>query len=84
MKWPWSKNVETKLVEPITLPRRGERWVLKPNSGSGDPFPAVEYGCFVRVLEVRAGWVRYYMGNIFPDNRATVESFLRMYERVLA
>jgi hypothetical protein len=66
-------------VEPKQEIAVGSLWTLRPDKG--DPFPAKNHEPS-RVLEVKDGWVRYYLGAYFPDERETVDMFLFMYEPV--
>ena len=71
---------EGEIVEtPI---RPNSQWVIKISQSKGDPFPIPNNKRYapVTVLEVRDGWVRYYIGSMFPDERKDVDTFLKMYE----
>lgn len=57
------------------IPKPGERWNLSDKS----PWPLNYPG--VKILDVKDGWVRYYMGRIFPDERMKLEMFLSVYKK---
>lgn len=59
----------------IGLPEPGELWELR----SDDPFES-KYKP-VKIIAVKDGWVRYYMGRAFPDERMKASFFVRMYEK---
>lgn len=61
-----------------STPQAGQHWRLQPDD---DPFPAKAYDP-VQILEVKEGWVRYWMGSFSPDNRKKVSEFVRMYDLV--
>lgn len=62
-----------------TTPQAGERWLLQPIDD--DPFAAKQRNP-VRIIEVREGWVRYWLSSVFPDERKEVGEFVGMYDRV--
>lgn len=66
------KNVE------VVSPNIGEQWSLVSNNG--DPWEKQKIT--VRILDVKAGWVRYYMSNVFPDERMEIKSFVQIYYKV--
>ena len=77
----WLKRKEKQ--EPIKEPKKeyeiskGQIWCF---SEKNDP-----WGCKdlkVTILDVKEGWVRYYMNPLFNDNRRTIVSFVSMYRRV--
>ena len=37
----------------------------------------------VTILDIKDGWVRYYNGSLFPDNRLTIESFICVFQKVV-
>ena len=57
----------------MELPKPGELWIFNPE----DPFES-KYAP-VKILDVKDGWVRYYMGWAFPDERMKASSFVKMY-----
>ena len=59
--------------------RIGEKWKLK--EGDGSPWPTKEFPP-VTILDVKEGWVRYEIGDAFPDNRMGIKEFTRIYEQV--
>lgn len=59
------------------FPVPGERWCFGGGI-SGDPFPP-KGGVTVRILDVKDGWVRYYMSELLPDERMNMSSFLYCY-----
>lgn len=58
----------------------GSLWVLH---NYRDPFPTRDRPP-VRVLDVKDGWVRYYIGEAFPDERMSVELFLGIFRQAQA
>lgn len=58
------------------IPRVGERW----RRNDGDPFPPKT---FAVILDVQAEWVRYRIGNTFPnvfdDERLPLATFVQVY-----
>lgn len=56
----------------------GSKWVLQKDAE--DPWP--RKAIFVKILDTREGWVRYYMNVGFPDNRMSEKLFRATYERV--
>ncbi len=77
----WLKRKEKQ--EQIKEPKKeheiakGQIWYF---SDKNDP-----WGCAdskVTILDVKDGWVRYYMNPVFNDNRRPIESFVSMYSRV--
>lgn len=78
----WNKGPKAKPADDHAaslLPSAGELWQFAPR-GRG-PWPVGHYKP-VTVLDVAEGWVRYSMGEIFTDERLTVEDFTRMYRKV--
>lgn len=59
----------------------GDYFLFKPGESDG-PFEAKKRKP-VLIKEVKHGWVRYDMGAPFNDERRTVESFLRMYRKIV-
>lgn len=55
----------------------GEQWVLK---GKDDPFePKIRAP--VDILDVKDGWIRYKIGDAFPDERMSANMFTRVYKK---
>lgn len=68
------KKAESAANEPKhRTPVPGEIWRYV----SSDPWEAKVTN--VRILDVKEGWVRYYMGELFPDNRMELRLFLGIY-----
>ncbi len=63
-----------------TIPRVGECWKFR-ETNDDDPWPVKDYGN-VNILDVKDGWVRYYMNSTFPDERRTISSFVKIYRKV--
>lgn len=59
----------------IQIPKAGEYWYIPDKS----PWPPKDR--FVKVLDVKDGWVRYYIGEFFPDERVTISTFLYIYKK---
>jgi hypothetical protein len=53
----------------------GAKWQLKDDKS---PWP--QPTCLVTILDVKDGWVRYYMGRMFPDQRMEEDLFRKIYE----
>lgn len=49
-------------------------------NGDKSPWPQVE-DSIVEILDVKDGWVRYYMNDLFPDNRMKINMFEAIYSR---
>ena len=64
-------------AEPC-IPNPGERWQIR---GKNDPWEGKRYNP-VKILDVKDGWVRYYLGDVFPDERQKIEKFVRIYTKV--
>ncbi len=75
--WQKSPDVEKDAVV-CAAPVKGEKWLL--DIGTSDPFPP-KYPP-VRILDVKDGWVRYWMGSLFDDERKPIDQFMRMYKKV--
>jgi hypothetical protein len=74
--------VDTIHVDLWPVPAVGESWYFFAEKRDGDPFPHKLPPTYARILEVRDGWVRYSIGNLFPDERLAIDEFTRMYSRV--
>lgn len=59
--------------EPVRVPAPDEQWCMRDKS----PWPKKNNP--VRIIDVREGWVRYYMNEVFHDERRELDEFLRMY-----
>ena len=57
----------------------GQMWILRDGSPWGEDF---RQHPVVRILDVRDGWVRYYMNTIFEDNRMKIDTFYYCYRRI--
>jgi hypothetical protein len=67
----YSREIE----EPKTLPCKGEAWVMIDKSPWGSKRPAI------KILDYKEGWVRYYMGPIYSDERMELETFLKIFQK---
>jgi hypothetical protein len=74
------KRRQAAVARSVSAPAPGEAWVLALDAKGPWPYDAQPYKP-VRVRDVRDGWVRYAIGSTYPDERATVESFTRMYRK---
>lgn len=63
-------------VTTETKPQIDEVWIKK----SDDPWGVT--GHVVKILDVRDGWVRYHFNAHNPDNRKTIKSFIKYYQKV--
>jgi hypothetical protein len=61
------------------VPKKGEQWIFK-NSHSGPWFQS-RYNP-VTILDVKSGWVRYWVSFSSPDERMLLTSFLWCHEFV--
>ena len=57
----------------------GEFWVLDRSDGS--PWPAVGPESKVQIIDVKDGWVRYFINQTYPDNRRPVKDFTSIYKK---
>lgn len=58
-------------------PKPGETWVFKGTKrGPWEHARRKE----VSIIDVKCGWVRYYMNSMFPDERVEVCDFICMYD----
>lgn len=60
------------------IPQAGDKWILDSRDPS-DPFEPKETFPPVEILEVKQGWVRYYMNRVLPDERMPIERFTQIY-----
>lgn len=54
----------------------GQRWRLVRNMG---PWPDTKPPFYVTVLDVKDGWVRYRIGDLFSDERMPTDIFERIF-----
>ena len=74
-----TRRLQTKTTAPEEPPPNpGEKWAFTNQKG---PWPVVSRHEPVQVRDVTEGWVRYSIGDMFPDERKTVSEFLSMYRR---
>lgn len=65
--------------KPEIIPQTGETWLLKSTAkGLWSSLDEVR----VKILDVKSGWVRYDMGNIFSDERMKLSRFTAIYQKV--
>ena len=67
---PDPEAVEKPIIVP---PAIGSLWEIK----SGDPFPSS--GAIIKILEIKEGWVRFYVCPTMPDERCTYNVFRTTY-----
>jgi hypothetical protein len=60
------------------IPQPNESW--KIISDKDDPFPLKD-AVHVKILDVKDGWVRYYINKVFSDCRIPVDRFMLVYEK---
>lgn len=72
MLWPVSRAKKI----PVQTPAKGESWYMEDES----PWPPDAQ--FVRILDVKDGWVRYWAGDKDPDNRMDMRWFLDCFKKV--
>lgn len=73
MNWILDLFNKRKPLPPIP-PHVGERWRLRSEDPWGSKSPPVA------ILDVQAGWVRYYMNRFFDDERMRIDEFTRLYK----
>ena len=71
MIWP-SRAKKT----PVKTPAKGENWYIEDES----PWPPDT--TVVRILDVKDGWVRYWINDKLPDNRMGMDMFLDCFKKV--
>lgn len=59
----------------VKYPVPGELWTLKRDN---DPWGGRD-NLNIKILDVRDGWVRYYIGPTFNDERLEMDRFLYCY-----
>lgn len=80
MRWPWKKRIAAVVTEKELPPVvAGQLWHLTINSHENDPFLPKQEPVLIQILEVRDGWVRYYIGDVFPDERLPISRFVACY-----
>ena len=70
----WWFNRESKPTPEIAV---GSTWL---HHATDDPFPARTDRHPVIILGVKDGWVRYKIGDAFPDERMKLDTFLYCYK----
>lgn len=60
-------------------PKIDEIWKIKDKDGS--PWPN-SYSAYSKILDVKDGWVRYHINEIYPDNRMKISSFVSGHQKV--
>lgn len=71
-------SAPTAIERPALIqPAVGSLWEIK----TGDPFPINSPA--IKVLETKAGWVRYYVCSTMPDERCTIEVFLTIHRAAI-
>jgi hypothetical protein len=74
----WPAMLLPLLPPPPTIqaPQPGEQWIWRcANAG---PWDCPERWT-VTILEVKQGWVRYWLDEMWPDRRMEIEIFTRVY-----
>ena len=64
-----------KKKKPVRIPVAGETWYFREDDS---PW-ASKKSQQVQIIDVKNGWVRYYMNKSFDDNRMKIDSFLFWY-----
>ena len=57
----------------------GEKYILKPD---GSPWERTKDPVCIKIIDVKNGWVRYFLSESFPDQRMSIDMFLRIYQKV--
>ena len=57
----------------------GEEWMLDDRESG--PWESTRFKP-VKVIDVKAGWVRYFVSEIYPDERMKIGTFVRLYRKV--
>lgn len=65
------------MTQPIAL-EPGQRW----QHNDGSPWPISRY--FVKILDVKEGWVRYFVNEYAPDERMREADFRKLYNQQVA
>lgn len=75
------KNVATiGIGNCISSPQPGELWEFVREDKS--PWDYDKKPHVVCILDVKCGWVRYRLNEIFDDNRLEVEIFTKIYRKI--
>jgi hypothetical protein len=63
-------------IHDCETPKAGEAWIRVICDSS--PWP--KHTMYeVKIIDVKNGWVRYYMSDFFPDERMKVDIFTMIY-----
>jgi hypothetical protein len=68
-KMDWDMWASYKPIEP----KIGEKWVLGL---------WITERVTVTILDVKDGWVKYYINEIFDDEQMTIQAFVHLYGKV--
>jgi hypothetical protein len=60
------------------LPKNGEVWIRSIYDESPWPKRTLYE---VKIIDVKNGWVRYYLGEFFPDERMKIDIFTSIYSK---
>jgi hypothetical protein len=74
--WPGMLLPSLPSPPSIQTPQPGEQWTWRcANAGPWD----CPKRWTVKIIEVKAGWVRYWLDDLEPDRRLELELFTRVY-----
>ena len=57
----------------------GQEWLLHDREAG--PWKSTRFKP-VKILDVKAGWVRYWINEVYPDERMKIGTFVRVYKKV--
>ncbi len=65
-------------IHDCETPKAGEVWIRAIYDSSPWPKRALYE---VKIIDVKNGWVRYYLGEFFPDERMKIDIFTSIYSK---
>ena len=60
-------------------PESGESWFLVDRESG--PWESKRFEP-VKILDVKSGWVRYFINEVYPDERMKIGTFVRVYRKM--
>ena len=73
------KSMKADLSSTTSLVNKGEFWDFCGLNRS--PWPREDLKTRVEILDVKNGWVRYYMNRTFQDERMETSIFVMLYKK---
>ena len=58
----------------------GQEWLLHDRESG--PWESTRFNVPVKILDVKSGWVRYFINEVYPDERMKIGTFVRVYRKV--